>query len=177
MSDEARNDPIALKEVQIPPEMLACLEACWAASGPGCALRHALYRCPEDWVKLVREVLRLDIRSLHQRTSTRQKQPNASHSGLRNTSATTEVKEEHQRSVESICGLGMLGNGQSAISESARAHDHANTREQSPSAAEQPNNLSCESPTGKYSVTLQGVTVLYDILADNTVLVCGASVG
>ena len=169
VSDEARDDPIALKQVQIPPEMLACLEACWAASGPGCALRHALYRHPDDWVNLVRQVLRLDIRSLHQRTSTQQKQPRASHSGSRET--------EHQCCVESSRGLGESEDRQSGISESARAHDHAKPREQAASAAEQPNNLSCESATGKYSVTLQGVTVLYDILTDNTVLLSGASVG
>ncbi|CAL5222545.1 g4923 [Coccomyxa viridis] len=96
VSDEASDDPIALKDVQIRDDMLARLEACWAASGPGGAIRHALYKHPEDWVGLVRQVLRLDIRSLHQR---------------------------------------------------------------------------------KYSVTLHGVTISYDILPERTVLVRGAYVG
>ena len=75
VSDEASNDPIALKDVSISTEVMANLKACWAAPGPGSALRQALYKCPEDWVDLVRQVLRLDIRSLHQRTSVQGKHP------------------------------------------------------------------------------------------------------
>lgn len=175
MSDEASDDPIALKDVQIPDDMLARLEACWAASGPGGAIRHALYKSPKDWVDLVRQVLRLDIRSLHQRTGMQGKQGGTSSSAFTETSVAQEGRTEHQQTYRP--GDGNSEGGQSQSPKHADAQDHADPRKQSPGpAAELPENLTCDSSTGKYSVTLHGVTILYDVLPQSTVVVRGASV-
>ena len=174
VSDEACNDPIALKDVQIPDDILACLEACWAGSGPGCALRHALYRQPEEWVNLVRQVLRLDIRSLHQRTSRHEKHLGGSPSPLSDRRLIMEGTD-HQHSIE--LSHGPAEDGQSHITKHARAMDQANSQRQPTSAVEQASKVLCDSDVGRYSVTLHGVTVLYDILTDSTVLVSGATVG
>ena len=171
VSAEACNDPIALKDVQIPDDILACLEACWAGSGPGGALRHALYRQPEDWVNLVRQVLRLDIRSLHQRTSMQGKQSSGQSLALSDPCLRTEGSEHQQRMGSSH---GPAGDGHADTLRHARANDQAHSQGQTTS--EQARPVMCGSDTGRYSVTLHGVTVLYDILTDSTVLVNGATV-
>ncbi len=176
MSDEASDDPIALKDVQIRDDMLARLEACWAASGPGGAIRHALYKHPEDWVGLVRQVLRLDIRSLHQRTSMQGKQGGTRSSAFTETSVALKENAEHQQTSDSADGLSE--GAQSQTPKHAGAQDHLDFQRQ-PSApvAKLPEGLTCVSSTGKYSVTLHGVTISYDILPERTVLVRGAYVG
>ena len=176
VSDEDSNDPIALKDVQIPDDMLARLESCWAASGPGGAIRHALYKHPKDWVDLVRQVLRLDIRSLHQRTTVQGKQGGTSASELGKTPVPGEGQTVHEQTDES--GDGLIEAGQSQTSKHAGAQDRAHPRKQSSApAAEVLEGLTSDLSTGKYSVSLHGVTISYDILPERTVLVRRAYVG
>ena len=176
VSDEASDDPIALKDVQIPVDMLACLEACWAASGPGGAIRHALYKHPKDWVDLVRQVLRLDIRSLHQRTSMQGKEEGTRSSAVTETCVAQKEKTEHEQTSESAEGISE--GGQSQTPKQVGAQEHANSQKQSPAPAAKVHEAHmCDSSTGKYSVTLHGVTISYDILPESIVLIRGASVG
>ena len=163
VSDEAADDPIALKDVRIPEQAMAELEACWAAPGQGSALRRALYKDSNEWVKLVKEVLRLDIRSLHQRTGAGRPQQDPSSAG--------QPSSQHhlgsQKDMRSYTRDSMS---------SAETHGcSVRPRGVVPSLSDQRAEYADSWPV-RYRVVLQGMTVAYDVLSDSTVMVRGATV-
>ena len=163
VSDEAAEDPIALKDVCIPEQAMAELEACWAASGPGSALRRALYKERDEWVKLVKQVLRLDIRSLHQRTGVARPQQESSSAGQPDSQHQSGLqKDSTSHTRDPVLTAGMQHRSVRPMSmvqtlPDQRAEDAALEH-------------------GKYCVVLQGMTVAYDVLSDSTVMVRGATV-
>lgn len=173
MSDEAGSDPIALKEVRISHEVMASLEACWAAPGQGSALRQALYRDPQEWVTLVRQVLGLDIRNLHQRTDAPGQRKDASSARKHGRAAAGEaqgIKSERSVSQGTDGASDVCGSSGSLKQRDGKKHRQADMAESK--LIEQMS----DSVTGAYHVTLQGITVAYDVLTDCTVLVRGAAV-
>jgi len=175
VSDAASNDPIALKDVSISIEVMANLKACWAAPGHGSALRQALYKCPEDWVDLVRQVLRLDIRSLHQRTSMQGKHPGTGSICCGDTDSFQEAARMGRQCSSESCNP---DEGSESLS-----MKHAITQLQPESQThfavteEQLRKPASDMTDGKYLVTLQGITVSYDVLPDRTVLIRGSKMG
>ena len=120
----------------------------------------------------MRQVLRLDIRSVHQRTSAHGRLSNTSPSALSNRRESAEEQSAHQHFTGS--GDRPSEGGQSLIVMPAQAHEHDNPPRGSATALEQPMGLNSGSSAGRYSVVLQGVTVSYDVLTDGTVVVRGA---
>ena len=163
MSDEAAEDPIALKDVRIPEQAMAGLEACWAAPGQGSALRRALYKDSNEWVKLVREVLRLDIRSLHQRTGSARPQQESSSAG--------QPSGQHQAGSQKDIGSYTRDSMSSAETQDCNPRPRDMVLRVSGQRAED-----ADSEPGRYRVVLQGMTVAYDVLSDRTVMVRGARV-
>lgn len=173
VSEEAGSDPIALKEVRISHEVMASLEACWAAPGPGSALRQALYRDPQEWVTLVQQVLRLDIRNLHQRTGAPGQRQDASNAPKHARAAASEAQGiKSERSVSQ--GTDDTSDI-SRSSDSLKQTDGKKNRQADMAESKLVGQMS-DSVTGAYHVTLQGITVSYDVLTDCTVLVRGAAV-
>lgn len=163
VSDGAAEDPIALKDVCIPEQAMAELEACWAASGQGSALRRALYRNCDEWVKLVKQVLRLDIRSLHQRTGAARPQQEASSAG--------QPSSEHQSGSQKDCHSCNMG----PVLTAERQHCSLTPMDVAPCMSDQ-RAENADSEPGRYLVVLQGMTIAYDVLSDSTVMVTGATV-
>ena len=158
MSDEAAEDPIALKDVRIPEQAMAELEACWAAPGQGSALRRALYKDSNEWVKLVREVLRLDIRSLHQRTGADRPQQEGSSAG--------QPSSQHQVGLQKDMSSYTREPESSAEMQGCNLRPRNMVLHVSGQRAED-----ADSEHGRYRVVLQGMTVAYDVLSDSTVMV------
>jgi len=175
VSDEASNDPIALKDVSISIEVTANLKASWAAPGPGSALRQALYKCSEDWVDLVRQVLRLDIRSLHQRTSMQGRHPSTGSMCCGDTDSSQEEARTGRQ-----CSSESYNPDEGSKSQSMK---HAVTQLQPECQThfavteEQLSKPASDMTAGKYHVTLQGITVSYDVLPNRTVLIRGSKMG
>ena len=163
MSDEAADDPIALKDVRIPEQAMAELEACWAASGQGSALRQALYKDSNEWVKLVKEVLRLDIRSLHQRTSAGRPQQSPSSAG--------QPSSQHQAGLQKDVSSYTRDSMSRAETQGCSVRPRGVVPSLSGQRAED-----ADSDHGRYRVVLQGMTVTYDVLSDSTVMVRRATV-
>ena len=134
------------------------LEACWAASGQGSALRRALYKDSSEWVKLVKEVLRLDIRSLHQRTGAARPQQDPSSAGQPSSQHQTVL----QKDVSSYTRVSMS----SAEMQDCNLRPRDMVLRVSGQRAED-----ADSEHGRYRVVLQGMTVAYDVLSDSTVMV------
>ena len=163
VSDEAAEDPIALKDVRIPEQAMAELEACWAASGQGSALRRALYKDSSEWVRLVREVLRLDIRSVHQRTGAARPQQDPSSAGQ----PSSQHQAVLQKDVSSYTRVSMS---------SAEMQDCNLRQRDAVLCVSGQRARHADSERGRYRVVLQGMTVAYDVLSDSTVMVRGATV-
>ena len=164
VSDEAAEDPIALKDVHIPESAMAELEACWAAPGQGSALRRALYKDFNEWVKLVKQVLRLDIRSLHQRTGAARAQQETSSAG--------QSSSQHQSGLRKDANPHTRG----PVLTAEMQHCSLRPMVVMPNLSDQRAN-DADSEPGRYRVVLQGMTVAYDVLSDSTVMVRGATVG
>jgi hypothetical protein len=161
-----------MKEVRIPDEVMAGLETCWAAPGQGSALRQALYRDPQEWVALVRQVLRLDIRNLHQRTGAPGQRKGTSSAQDHGRAAAGEAQSI--KSESSVC-KGTSGTSDDCVSSDSLTKINVKMRRQRDVAESKRINQTFDSVTGAYHVKLQGITVSYDILTDCTVIVRGAA--
>lgn len=148
---------------------MASLEACWAAQGPGSALRQALYSSHEEWIELVRQVLRLDIRSLHQRAGTPGKQQDIGSAALHSKSERARVSDKSPT---------VSGHAQSdSLKHDSSSIPNKKQRQSDLVEEKQKDQASPFGLAGQYRVVLQGITVFYDVLSDRTVLVTGAAPG